>query len=51
MFCLTTAMAGVELMLDGGSLEAAVITGSFNKINQINSFEITNIPGGGYAKA
>ena len=47
------AMGGAELMLDGSSIEAAVITGISNKVSRTNSFylTITNIPGGGDATA
>ncbi|QDT12888.1 PEP-CTERM motif protein [Planctomycetes bacterium K23_9] len=36
-------MGGAELALDGGTAEAGIITGNFNKVNQANIFNIQKI--------
>lgn len=35
------ALGGGELFLDGGTAEAAIVTGNFNKVNQASSFNIS----------
>lgn len=45
------AAGGAELTLDGGSAEAAIVTGSFAKSGSSFAIQIFNIPGGGTASA
>ncbi|QDT12889.1 PEP-CTERM sorting domain-containing protein [Planctomycetes bacterium K23_9] len=53
VLCLATAMGGAELVLDGGTADAAIITGDFGQVSQAGSFviEITGVPGVGRLEA